>query len=236
MDDYLKSFVQYLQNEFGDNLAGVIIFGSYGKPNFDLLKSDYDVFVLFKDEVIDIREEIIRKFPRIVLHVYMNLEHLKNKILTGGWNTYIAFVFTGKVLYITQELEQLKKQISQFKPNIKNLSAKQKTALVEKLKADTKNANDRDGYILNKFLYASLLRKLQILYFLRRNEIILEFNTLIGKFEDKFVSENSEWLRKVEKMVFERNEKLVSTKPKYIRILEEADLAIEKELSYLNIK
>lgn len=231
MDVYLKSFIDYLEKKVGNELAGVIIYGSYVKGYFDPHKSDYDVFVLFKKKVIDLQEEIKLKFPKISLQIYVNLEEFKNKILGGGWNTYITFIYTGKILYETEDLVKLKKIIADYRPDFRNLDNNKIIALLEKLKADTRESYKRNHYELNKFLYSSLLRKLQILYYIRNSEIILEFSKLLSLFKDKCILDNLEWLSLIETQVFERREELLIAKESYIAVLEKVDELIQRELS-----
>lgn len=230
MDDYLKSFIDYLEKKVGNQLAGVIIYGSYVKGYFDPQKSDYDVFVLFKKKVIDLQEEIKLKFPKISLQIYVNLEEFKNKILGGGWNTYITFIYTGKILYETEDLVKLKKIIADYRPDFRNLDNNKIIALLEKLKADTRESYKRNHYELNKFLYSSLLRKFQILYYIRNSEIMLEFSKLLSLFKDKCILDNLEWLSLIETQVFERREELLIAKESYIAVLEKVDELIQKEL------
>ena len=231
MDEYLKNFVDYLKDKLGDELAGVLIYGSYVKGYFDPIESDYDVFVLFKNDVIDLRDEIKSKFPKISLQLYMSLSELKEKIINGSWNTYIALAYTGQILYTTPELNKFKSGISKFNPDITKFTPKQKSMLVEKLKADSKVAYEREGYELNKFLYSSLLRKMQILFFIRTEEIELEFNDLIKKLKDDFITQNIEWLSKVEETVFARSKVTLKDKNTYINVLQQVDSAIQKELN-----
>jgi hypothetical protein len=231
MDEYLKNFIDYLKENLQDELAGVLIFGSYGKVYFDPIESDYDVFVLFKDKIINIQDELRAKFPKVALHMYTNLEALEQKIMNFGWNTYIALIYTGKILFSTPELENLKSKIAQSKPNITDRSEEAKIAFVEKLKSDTKIALEKENYDLNKFLYSSLLRKLQILFFIRTQKIELEFNDLIKKLKDDFINQNIEWLKEVESTVFARSKITLKDKDTYVNVLQQADSAIQKELN-----
>jgi hypothetical protein len=231
MDEYLKNFIDYLKENLQDELAGVLIFGSYGKVYFDPIESDYDVFVLFKDKIINIQDELRAKFPKVALHMYTNLEALEQKIMNFGWNTYIALIYTGKILFSTPELENLKSKIAQSKPNITDRSEEAKIAFVEKLKSDTKIALEKENYDLNKFLYSSLLRKLQILFFIRTQKIELEFNDLIKKLKDDFITQNIEWLKEVESTVFARSKITLKDKDTYVNVLQQADSAIQKELN-----
>jgi hypothetical protein len=231
MDEYLENFINYLKENLKDELAGVLIFGSYGKVYFDPIESDYDVFVLFKDKIINIQDELRAKFPKVALHMYTNLEALEQKIMNFGWNTYIALIYTGKILFSTPELENLKSKIAQSKPNITDRSEEAKIAFVEKLKSDTKIALEKENYDLNKFLYSSLLRKLQILFFIRTQKIELEFNDLIKKLKDDFITQNIEWLKEVESTVFSRSKITLKDKDTYVNVLQQADSAIQKELN-----
>jgi len=67
-DNYLKKFIEYCREKFGDNLVAVVVFGSYAWGYFDKKKSDYDLFVILRGKIID--QENVRKKP------YLNLTYL----------------------------------------------------------------------------------------------------------------------------------------------------------------
>jgi len=48
-DRYLKKFIDYCKEQYGGNLLAIVIYGSYPWGYFNKKKSDYDVFVIFKD-------------------------------------------------------------------------------------------------------------------------------------------------------------------------------------------
>lgn len=229
MDEYLKGFLEYLQEKVGEELAGLVIFGSYVAGYFDKNNSDYDVFVVFKSEVPDLKEDIVKKFPRIVTHFYDTVEKLEEKIRFGGWNTYMALIHTGEILFKTSRLEDV---TSKFKQPIalKELSDQHKRHLVDKLKDQVNIAKVKEGFELNKFLYSSLLRKLQILYFLRNGEIIFKFNELLEKTEDDFMNDNREWLLQLEELVFSRRESTLYGRDKYFDTISLPDNALAEEL------
>lgn len=230
MDENLKSFLEYLQEKAGEELAGLVIFGSYSGGYFDKNQSDYDVFVVFKWQTIDLHKEISKKFPRFATHFYGTLEDLQNKINQGGWNTYIALIHTGQVLFKTSHLEDLIAKNRNTPPALKDLPQDQKQHLIDKLRDQVSIAKQKEGFELNKFLYASLLRKLQILHFLRTGEIILKFNELLEKTEDDFMNDNREWLLNLEETVFARRESTLYGRDRYFDTISLPDNAIAEEL------
>lgn len=79
-DKILKKFIQHCREKYKDNLVAITIYGSYAFGYFDKRKSDYDVFVIFKDKTPQRKSEINRKFPKVFLQYFCTTDDLIKRI------------------------------------------------------------------------------------------------------------------------------------------------------------
>lgn len=89
-DSYLENFSNLCKQKFGKNLIGLGIYGSFVWGYFDKEKSDYDVFLVFKDEIKDENEIPKGKLEKISLQYFSTPKQLFELIHEGHWSLYIT--------------------------------------------------------------------------------------------------------------------------------------------------
>lgn len=230
MQIYLDRFSNFLQEKLGDDLVGLIIYGSYVRGYFDPLTSDYDVMVLFKKELPGLKEEIKEKFPKVSLQVYGEIDILKQKIALGSWSTYIVLAYTGKIIYQNPELEKFIQDLKTNNPFNLKLLKDNKKKVMGNLADQTELAATFNGFELNKFLYSSLIKRFQLLHFIKTGEILLNYMELFDTAKEECGGKEYGWLKKVEMLVFARSNELITDKHSYLKVLQSLDKLINKRL------
>jgi len=112
---YLEKFVEFCKRKFGDNLAAIVVFGSYAQGFFDKKKSDYDIFIIFRDKIPQGKIELKKKFPKVSVSYFLTLDDLMKRAHLGHFTSYITLLTKGSItLYKTKEykkfLRKLKKK------------------------------------------------------------------------------------------------------------------------------
>ena len=185
-DEYLKKFVNYCMEKFGNELAGIIVFGSYVQGHFDKRKSDYDIFVLFKRKVINGRRNLEKKFPKTSIQYYLSLKELEDMIHFGHFTSYITLLSRGgKIVYSTLEFRRFLK--SAKKQNILDKPF-DVAGLEYKTNYEVKNLKRLKGYNSVKWAVPMIRKRLQMLTFLRKNKLVWDLGKNV-KINKKFLSD-----------------------------------------------
>lgn len=230
MHIYLQTFLNFLKTQLGEELTGLIVYGSYVRGYFDSKSSDYDVFLLFENELPGLKKLIEEKFPRISLQVYGTIEDLNERISLGGWSTYIVLAHTGKILYQNKNLEKFIYDLKFNNPFHINLLLDNRKRVIENLYNQTTLAEDLDGFELNKFLYSSLIKRFQLLHFIKTGKVELDYSELLSNLKNEYGGKEYGWLKKVETLVMARSNELIVDKKSYLEVLQSLDTLIRKRL------
>ncbi len=195
MDKYLRKFVNYCKREFKDELVAIVIYGSYIWDYFDKEKSDYDLFVIFKDKTPRKRKHISKKFKRVALQYFCNIDDIKRYILEGHWAIYITLLKGSKVLFKTKYYNKLIQHIRNM-PHFKNnniLGIERKRGYIRNVLIKKK------GYSAIKWTLPELRKRLQLLTYIKKDKIIWDLNKNI-RLNKKFLNkEESDFIKKLQK-------------------------------------
>ncbi len=228
---YLKNALDYLTLNLGENLLGVIIYGSYTTSHFDANLSDFDLIIIVKKDVSAFIESFSAIFPRISVQLCLSPADIVEKIQKGGWNTYLVLTNTGTILYDSEQFLQLRDEIRKNGISFKNLSLSDKANLIKKFRGNIRELKDKTGYNYTKYFYYSLLRVIQILHFIQTGKVETDLKVLLRECDEVFIKRNLGFLLAVQRAVLKReriSEKEVDMSK---GILEEAIKALETELN-----
>jgi len=202
-DSYLKGFIDYSKKEFGDNLAAVVIYGSYVWGYFDKKKSDYDVFVIFRDEVPEGKEKLARKFPKVSLQYFVTTGELLDKAHFGHFTSYITLLKSGKVVYKTKEYDLFLRKMKGS-----NLFGKviDIVGFEAKFFRKRKMFENRLGFKAAKWALPSIRVGLQLRIFVVKRKLVWDLRKVIDYNKDILDKKESKFLIDLEKKVLKRSE------------------------------
>lgn len=228
---YLKNALNYLTLNAGENLLGVIIYGSYTTKSFDTNVSDFDLIIVVKKDVSALITSFEEMFPRISVQLCLTPIEIIKKIQEGGWNTYLVLTKTGTILYDSEQFSLLREEIKKNSINFRNLSLQDKTSLVKKFKGNVQELRNKTGYNFTKYFYYSFLRVSQILHFIRTGKVETDFNALLSKIDEEFIKRNLIFLFAVQRAALKRARISEKEIEKSKGILEDAIKVLEIELN-----
>ncbi len=195
-DPYLKKFILYCRKKF-DNLAAVVICGSYGLDYFNKKESDYDIIIIFKDKVQKGKSSIKKIFKRIDLHYFCTLNYLSKRGGAEHWASYMALTKTGKILYKTEEydkfLEKFRKKGPLEKTNI--------SALKKKMRYEKNVLNRLRKFKALKWAFLSIRKRLSLLNYTKNRKKIWEFKKVLLKNRNFFTKKELDFLKELERKV-----------------------------------
>ncbi len=224
IDSYLKKFIVYCKKEFKEELFAVIVYGSYPWGYFDKNESDYDLFVIFNEKVIDKKEEIKRFFPKISLQYYCTKEELLEKGKLGGWAVYITLLKSGKVVYAKKEYKDFLKVLKKINFLEKLLDA---YALERKSNEEIKVLKGRKGFQAVKWALPSIRKRLQLLFYLRKGKLEWDIKKVI-KIKD-FTNVEKSFILDLDKTVRQRKDNFSKTdQEEVIKLIKKIDQEILK--------
>lgn len=168
-DKYLKKFINEYKLKYGDELIAIVIYGSYAFGYFDENKSDYDVFMIFKNKVPKIEGVMPKEHPKIFFQYFCNTQYLLDKVKEGRWSVYITLLKSAKVLYYTKDYVKFLERIDKINPSKKLI----KKLTREKIKKEKKGFRENRGYKAVKWIFPSIRKRLQILVYLKIGKRIL---------------------------------------------------------------
>jgi predicted nucleotidyltransferase len=167
--DIEKEITELCIKRFGDNLAGVVVFGSYLSGPYVQGISDIDCLVYLKlREGMNLENEgnILTTLGKSINLSIQNLETVEGSYeriySEGSWSTWITLVCGSRIIYQTE-------QFSDFILRLRNRNL-MKERIIEYIKH--KDSFELSIYLhrltdwnLTKALYSHIRRKLQILSF-----------------------------------------------------------------------
>ncbi|MBI2499623.1 nucleotidyltransferase domain-containing protein [Candidatus Woesearchaeota archaeon] len=220
MDKYLRKFVNYCKREFKDELIAIVIYGSYIENYFKKEKSDYDVFIIFKDRIPRKRKNINKRFRRISLQYFCNIDDIKRYILEGHWAIYITLLKRSKTLFKTKEYNKLIQHIRNM-PHLKNnniLGIERKRRYIRNVLIKKK------GYDAIKWALPELRKRLQLLTYIKKNSIIWDINKNLELNKQILTIKENYFIRELQKKESTRSDKFSKSDKKYsLHILDKLD-------------
>jgi predicted nucleotidyltransferase len=212
-DNYLEKFVDFCKEKYKDELIAIGVYGSFAWGYFDKSKSDYDVFVIFKNKTPKGRKEINKKFPKVTLQYFATAKEIEDRINQGHFTIYITFLKSARMLYSTKEYRNFLKKIKKtdiIERLIDTLAIEGKT----KFEVDT--LGKLKGYKASKWALPSIRKRLQFLTYLRKRKAtwnlkkVLKLNKdLLDKDEIKFIIDLDKRVKKREN-VFSKKDREIS--------------------------
>ena len=233
-DSYLKKFVKYCKDNYQDNLLAIVIYGSYAWGYFDKRKSDYDVFVIFKDKAPNKKAlavgEFKKLFPRVTLQYYCTADELIHKVNEGHWSIYITLIKSGKVLFHNRGYRSFLKKLKKIN-FVKELL--DTMAMQYKARFEINTLKKIHGYKAAKWALPSIRKRLQLLTYIRRKKVIWDLKKVVKLNNDILSEEESNYLFKLDKRVRSRSKKFkLRDKKTAIIILKKLNHELlDKELS-----
>ncbi|MBS3174263.1 nucleotidyltransferase domain-containing protein [Candidatus Woesearchaeota archaeon] len=200
-DEYLNEFINYCKINFKNNLMAIVIYGSYTYGYFDKKKSDYDVFVIFKNKIPMEKNYLAKKFKKVSLQYFCTSDQLIEKIRHGYWTIYITLLKGSKVLYFSKDYSLFLKQISHinFLEEIFDIIGME---YIERKRM--KILNNLKGFKAAKWCLAEIRKRLQLLTYIRKCKLIWDFNKTVSINKDLFDKKEKQFLNALYKKVMLR--------------------------------
>lgn len=237
-DEYLKNFVEFCKEKYRDNLIAITIYGSYPWGYFDKKKSDYDVFVIFKDKILkskkSAQKEFLKKFPKISLQYFCTAEELLRKVEEGHWSIYITLLKSARILYYTKEYKKFLKELKK----VDFIEQLMDTAAMEfKANFEIEALKKSRGYKAAKWALPSIRKRLQLLTYIRRKKAIWNIKKVVRLNKDVLTKEEREFIVGLDRRVKTRQNSFTKQdKNKAIEILKNLNhQIIFKELASMKI-
>ncbi len=178
-DKYLIEFINYCKKKFKEDLVAIVIYGSYPWGYFDKNKSDYDVIIIFRDNIPKGKNPIKKKFKKISLQYYDNCEGLIKKVKLGHWSIYITLLTSGMILYEDQDYSKFLKTLKNinFRDELVKVSLTElKKNTEEKINYEIKILKSRNGFEAIKWALPSIRKKLQLLTYIKNKKLLWDLN------------------------------------------------------------
>ncbi len=231
-DKYLKKFINFCKERYGNNLIAITIYGSYPWGYFDKKKSDYDLFVIFKDKTPKGKKEIKKKFPKISLQYFCTTNDLLRKVKEGHWSIYITLLKSAGILYYTKKYKKFLKKIKRidFTEQLMDTAAMQYKATYE-----IRVLKKSRGYKAAKWALPSIRKRLQLLTYIRRKKAVWNIKKVVKLNKDVLTKEERDFVINLDKRVRKRQNSFTKEdKERTIKILNKLNhKIIFKELSSL---
>ncbi len=184
MMDLEQKIIQLCKHRYGQNLAGILIFGSYNTGTFVQGKSDIDTLIFLKSKKgLQFQDEgkiIMTQGKEIQLSVQGvgSLRIVKNRLYKeGGWSTWITILVGSKKIYTTSSFDKFVNALADNELPLDKVI----NYLISKdhfeLEGYFKNL---DNWGITKGLFSHMRRKLQILNYYQGNSLEFDYNTCLG--------------------------------------------------------
>lgn len=201
LEDNIQAIKGFLLDRYGNNLAGIIIFGSTNTGHFREGESDIDHMIFLKKlGKININEEIkflldSLKQYNFATQYFNTLEGIKDYIKKRkSFSTYMTIVSEdgSRVIYTTPEFERTREYLRKHPLTKKEIQEQIKEKDNFELNGYFEKIN---GYILTKALMAHLRRKLQVVNYFKTGELIFDYERCLDNSDiDKEEKESLEKL------------------------------------------
>jgi hypothetical protein len=197
-DSYLSKFVDFCKNKYRKKIIAVGIYGSYAWGYFDRKKSDYDVFLIFNEEIENEGEKIMKQFKKITVQYFCSQGELLKLIKEGHWSLYITLLKSARMLYFSNEYKTLIKQIKKidFIDNLQNTDR-----IKWKAEFDKDVIEKERGYGGAKYALPALRSKIQLLTYIKYKKLIWNLSEIIKLNKDILTPEESNYLIQLDKSV-----------------------------------
>jgi len=233
VDANLRKFVDYCKKRFGDNLVAIVIFGSYAFGYFDKKKSDYDLFVLLKEEVNVDKKKIIGKFDKIVVHYLSSEEEMFHQDHFVHFTSYITLLKSGRAVYATKEYKKFLRKLKGL-----NLfeSAVDVGAISAKTYFEIGALKKKRGFKAVKWALPAIRKRLQLLTFVRRRRLVWDLKKNLKLNRHVLDKSERDFVQDLDKRVMNRSEKFSrEDREKAVEILEKVRDEIVRRLIGLRV-
>jgi len=204
-DNYLKSFVDFCKEKYENNLVAITIYGSYSWGYFNRNKSDYDIFVIFKDKTPKdkklAQKEFLKRFPKISLQYFCTADELLRKVKEGHWSIYITLLKSARILYYTKEYKRFLKKLKKV-DFIEQLM--DTVAMEYKTNFEIETLKKRRAYKAAKWALPSIRKRLQLLTYIRRRKVIWNIKKVVKLNKDILTKEEKNFIIDLDKRVKKR--------------------------------
>ncbi len=186
LENSLAEIKKFLLDRYGENLAGVVIFGSVNTGHFLDGESDIDHMIFLKElgkldidaELKSLNEEL--KQRGFASQYFNDLKGLKDYIMKRkSFSTYITVVGKdgSRTIYTTPEFERVRTYLRKHPLTKKEIQEYVQEKDAVELEGYFK---DITGYMLAKQLMFHIRRKLQILNYFRTGELVFDYHICLG--------------------------------------------------------
>ncbi|MBI5803774.1 hypothetical protein HY450_00855 [Candidatus Pacearchaeota archaeon] len=135
-------------------------------------KSDYDVFVVFKDKVPKekkfAQKELRKKFPKVTLQYYCTQDELIQMVNEGHWSVYITLLKGGRVLYKTKIWRKFLRKLRKINFVEEILDT---FAMKYKAKFEIDKLKNMKGYEAAKWALPCIRKRLQLLVYVKNHPL-----------------------------------------------------------------
>ncbi len=183
MENKLENkIIHFCKNKYKNNLAAVLIYGSYFTGNYKENESDLDLIILLKSIPPKEKDkgELIKKIPslKLFIHHLKTIKDYKKEIYEkGSWSSWIVLTKGSKIIFSSKEFIDFQKSLINYPIN-KNKLMK---FIIEKDNFDLNiDLPKKSGWPATKMIFAHIRRKLQILYFYKKNQIEPDFGVCLS--------------------------------------------------------
>ena len=205
-DTYLKNFMDYCKDKYKDNLLAIVIYGSYAWGYFNKRKSDYDVFVIFKEKSPKdkgtAQKEFGKLFPKITLQYYCTTDELIHKVNGGHWSIYITLLKSGRVLYKTRGYRKFLKKLKKIDFIEQMLDT---VAMQYKAKFEIDTLRKIRGYKAAKWALPSIRKRLQLLVYIRRKKAVWDLKRVVKLNKNVLTKKESDFIVNLDTKVKNRS-------------------------------
>lgn len=200
-DSNLRKFSDFCRKRYGRNLIAIGIYGSYAWKYFDKEKSDYDVFLIFKQEMKDEGKSLMNKFRKITVQYFCSKKGLSDLIKEGHWSLYITLLTSARMLYYSKDYELFINKLRKidFIKNLKNLDR-----IKWKVKFNRKVMLESRGYSGAKYALPALRSRLQLLAYIEHKRLIWDLLKVIKVNKDFLTQKEEKYLIELDNSVRKR--------------------------------
>ncbi|MFH1592961.1 MAG: nucleotidyltransferase domain-containing protein [Candidatus Woesearchaeota archaeon] len=202
-DKYLQKVIEYSKSKFGDNLAAIVIHGSYALGYFDKRKSDYDLSFYFKNKIPAGKETLKKKFPKIWIHYFMTLEDVLEYCHLSHFTLYITLLTKGsKAIYSTKEYRQMLKELK--KKNLRSIEFD--TADLKYKYGNEINVFQKSkSYSALKWALPMIRKRLQLLSYLSKSKLVWDLDKNLNINRKCFSEDEIRFMKNLNKRLFQRD-------------------------------
>lgn len=200
-DSYLRQFIDFCRERYGDNLMAIGIYGSYIWGYFNKDKSDYDIFLVFNNKLKKEGKMLMNKFDKISVQYFCSPEEILQLVKKGHWSVYITFLTSAKMLYFSKNYKKFVGRLKKldFAANLKD------TKRIEwKAGFDADCIRKTKGYNGAKYALPALRSRLQLLTYIKYKKLIWDLSKNVNLNKDFLTEEEGKFLLQLNNSVKQR--------------------------------